>query len=197
MSSSIINSTPSSSSSSSSDVIDLTSSSSSDDVGDGEAITTSISSRSRRKSITPDRYTDMPQTKRTRVSRQSSTTTRQTKRVSTLNEQNSEEEGTTTATTATIAAAAAAGGSARKISSARQNQRAFLNQRSEEGTGGKFYFKNRADNDDAMEASNDTTQEYTGKNINGYFEVDEILDRRTRKYGSEANGLRHVVEYCK
>ena len=189
--SSTINSTPSSSSSSS-DVIDLTSSSSSDDVGDGEAITTSISSRSRRKSITPDRYTDMPQTKRTRVSRQSSTTTRQTKRVSTLNEQNSEEEGTTTAATA-----AAAGGSARKISSARQNQRAFLNQRSEEGTGGKFYFKNRADNDDAMEASNDTTQEYTGKNINGYFEVDEILDRRTRKYGSEANGLRHVVEYCK
>ena len=191
--SSTINSTPSSSSSSSSDVIDLTSSSS-DDVVDGEAITTSISSRSRRKSITPDRYTDLPQTKRARVSHQSSTT-RQIKRVSTLNKQSSEEEATTTATTATIAAAA--GGSARKISSARQNQRAFLNQRSEEGTGGKFYFKNRADNDDAMEASNDTTQEYTGKNINGYFEVDEILDRRTRKYGSEANGLRHVVEYCK
>ena len=181
--SSTINSTPSSSSSSS-DVIDLTSSSSSDDVGDGEAITTSISSRSRRKSITPDRYTDMPQTKRTRVSRQSSSTC-QTKRVSTLNKQNSEEEGTSST--------AAAGGSARKMSSARQNQRAFLNQRSEEGTGGKFYFKNK----DTMEASNDTTQEYTGKNINGYFEVDEILDRRTRKYGSEANGLRHVVEYCK
>ena len=187
--SSTINSTPSSSSSSS-DVIDLTSSSSDDvGVGDGEAITTPISSRSRRKSITPDRYTDMPQTKRTRVSRQSSSTC-QTKRVSTLNKQSSEEEATSSVT-------AAAGGSAQKISSARQNQRAFLNQRSEEGTGGKFYFKNRADNDDAMEASNDTTQEYTGKNINGYFEVDEILDRRTRKYGSEANGLRHVVEYCK
>jgi len=177
-----------STSSSSSDVIDLTSSSSNDDC-DGEAITTSMPSRSRRKSITPDRYTDLPQTKRTRVSRQSSSTTRQTKRVSTLNK--SEEDTTPTSTTA-------AGGSARKISSARQNQRAFLNQRSEEGTGGKFYFKNRADNDDdALEASNDTTREYTGKNINGYFEVDEILDRRTRKYGSEANGLRHVVEYCK
>ena len=178
-----------STSSSSSDVIDLTSSSSNDD-GDGEAITTT--SRSRRKSITPDRYTDLPQTKRTRVSRQSSST-RQTQRVSTLNK-HSEEDTTSTSTAATD------GGSARKISSARQNQRAFLNQRSEEGTGGKFYFKNRVDNggdDDAMEASNDTTSEYTGKNINGYFEVDEILDRRTRKYGSEANGLRHVVEYCK
>ena len=30
---------------------------------------------------------------------------------------------------------------------------------------------------------------------NGYFEVDDILDRRTRKYGSESAGLRHVVEY--
>jgi len=177
-----------STSSSSSDVIDLTSSSSNDDC-DGEAITTSMPSRSRRKSITPDRYTDLPQTKRTRVSRQSSSITRQTKRVSTLNK-HSEEDTTSTSTVA-------AGGSTRKISSARQNQRAFLNQRSEEGTGGKFYFKNRADNDDALEASNDTTREYTGKNINGYFEVDEILDRRIRKYGSEANGLRHVVEYCK
>mmetsp|Transcript_29778 Transcript_29778/g.54045 ORF Transcript_29778/g.54045 Transcript_29778/m.54045 type:complete len:672 (-) Transcript_29778:40-2055(-) len=33
------------------------------------------------------------------------------------------------------------------------------------------------------------------KHTNGYFEVDEILDRRTRKYGSESAGLRHVVEY--
>jgi len=184
-----------STSSSSSDVIDLTSSSS-EDIVDGEAITTSTS-RSRRKSITPDRYTDLPQTKRTRVSRQSSTTTRQTKRVSTLNKQSSKEDTTTTTPSSSAAAGSPAAGSpARKISSARQNQRAFLNQRSEEGTGGKFYFKNRVDNDDAMEASNDTA-EYTGKNINGYFEVDEILDRRTRKYGSEANGLRHVVEYCK
>jgi hypothetical protein len=36
-----------------------------------------------------------------------------------------------------------------------------------------------------------------GNHTNGYFEVDEILDRRTRKYGSESAGLRHVVEYCK
>ena len=35
------------------------------------------------------------------------------------------------------------------------------------------------------------------KHTNGYFEVDEILDRRTRKYGSESAGLRHVVEYRK
>jgi len=28
-----------------------------------------------------------------------------------------------------------------------------------------------------------------------YFEVNKILDRRTRKYGSETAGLRHVVEY--
>ena len=28
-----------------------------------------------------------------------------------------------------------------------------------------------------------------------YYLVDEVLDRRTRKYGSETAGLRHVVEY--
>ena len=43
----------------------------------------------------------------------------------------------------------------------------------------------------------DDTPQYEGKHINGYFEVDEVLDRRTRKYGSESAGLRHVVEYCK
>ena len=36
-----------------------------------------------------------------------------------------------------------------------------------------------------------------GNHTNGYFEVDEILDRRTRKYGSESAGVRYVVEYCK
>ena len=43
----------------------------------------------------------------------------------------------------------------------------------------------------------DDTPEYEGTNTNGYFEVDKILDRRTRKYGSESAGLRQVVEYRK
>lgn len=43
----------------------------------------------------------------------------------------------------------------------------------------------------------DDTPEYDGNDTNGYFQVNEILDRRTRKYGSESAGLRHVVEYCK
>jgi len=39
------------------------------------------------------------------------------------------------------------------------------------------------------------TKDQDGNHTNRYFEVDEILDRRTRKYGSECAGLRHVVEY--
>lgn len=54
------------------------------------------------------------------------------------------------------------------------------------------------DEEDAVEE--DDAPEYEGKepdgdHTNGYFEVDEVLERRTRKYGSESAGLRHVVEY--
>lgn len=38
--------------------------------------------------------------------------------------------------------------------------------------------------------------EYEAEHINGYFEVDEILDRKTSKYSSK-DGVRQVVEYCK
>jgi hypothetical protein len=32
--------------------------------------------------------------------------------------------------------------------------------------------------------------------INGYYQVDDILDRRMKKYGSESSGgVRHVVEH--
>lgn len=41
----------------------------------------------------------------------------------------------------------------------------------------------------------DSRRDGDKRDTNGYFEVDEILDRRTRKYGSESAGLRHVVEY--
>ena len=58
--------------------------------------------------------------------------------------------------------------------------------------------------DDACEDGEDGTSPQCGaskadeggrNHTNGYFEVDAILDRRTRKYGSESAGLRHVVEY--
>lgn len=46
----------------------------------------------------------------------------------------------------------------------------------------------------------DDAPEYEAENINGYFEIDEILDRRVCKYstfGSQKDGFRQVVEYCK
>mmetsp|Transcript_38829 Transcript_38829/g.93413 ORF Transcript_38829/g.93413 Transcript_38829/m.93413 type:complete len:682 (-) Transcript_38829:36-2081(-) len=51
------------------------------------------------------------------------------------------------------------------------------------------------DGDDEAFGDDDNTPKYEGNHTNGYFEVDEVLDRRTRKYGSESAGLRHVVEY--
>lgn len=54
--------------------------------------------------------------------------------------------------------------------------------------------KEEVDDTPMYEAANNVDD---GNHTNGYFEVDEILDRRTRKYGSENAGLRHVVEYCK
>ena len=83
---------------------------------------------------------------------------------------------------------------------ARQQQRELLKKRSNDGTGVKYYgsTKNKGDEDvEDVDDDDDDTPQYEGKHINGYFEVDEVLDRRTRKYGSESAGLRHVVEYCK
>ena len=82
---------------------------------------------------------------------------------------------------------------------ARQQQRALLKKRSNDGTGVKYYGTKKGDEDveDVDVDDEDDTPQYEGKHINGYFEVDEVLDRRTRKYGSESAGLRHVVEYCK
>ena len=49
-----------------------------------------------------------------------------------------------------------------------------------------------------QQASNSSGDNDNGNHTNGYFEVDEILDRRIRKYGSESSaGVRYVVEYCK
>ena len=49
-----------------------------------------------------------------------------------------------------------------------------------------------------QQASNSSGDNDDGNHTNGYFEVDEILDRRIRKYGSESSaGVRYVVEYCK
>ena len=83
---------------------------------------------------------------------------------------------------------------------ARQQQRALLKKRSNDGTGVKYHGTKKGDAEDVEETvdvDDDDTPQYEGKHINGYFEVDEVLDRRTRKYGSESAGLRHVVEYCK
>ena len=83
---------------------------------------------------------------------------------------------------------------------ARQQQRALLKKRSNDGTGVKYHGTRKGDAEDVLETvdvDDDDTPQYEGKHINGYFEVDEVLDRRTRKYGSESAGLRHVVEYCK
>jgi len=58
--------------------------------------------------------------------------------------------------------------------------------------------------DDACEDGEDGTSpqceaskadEEDRNHTNGYFEVDDILDRRTHKYGSDSAGLRHVVQY--
>ncbi|KAL7544845.1 hypothetical protein ACHAWF_008206 [Thalassiosira exigua] len=49
--------------------------------------------------------------------------------------------------------------------------------------------------DEGAEDDDDDAPEYVGENKGGYFEVDKVLDRRTRKYGSESAGVRHVVEY--
>lgn len=81
---------------------------------------------------------------------------------------------------------------------ARQQQRALLKKRSNDGTGVKYHGTRKGDEDEEETVDvDDDTPQYEGKHINGYFEVDEVLDRRTRKYGSESAGLRHVVEYCK
>ena len=76
--------------------------------------------------------------------------------------------------------------------SARQEQCDLLKRRSEEGTGAKYYGKNM--DTDGGDDDDDDDRVYKKDE---YFEVDEILDRRTRKYGSESIGLRHVVEYRK
>lgn len=58
--------------------------------------------------------------------------------------------------------------------------------------------KDRSGQDGDKAADNEeNSPEYEAENINGYFEVNEILDRRTRKFGGENGGLRQVVEYCK
>lgn len=59
--------------------------------------------------------------------------------------------------------------------------------------------KAAGNNDDVEE---EQMPEYEAENINGYFEVDEILDRRVCKYtvsksGNPKDGMRQVVEYCK
>ena len=81
-------------------------------------------------------------------------------------------------------------------SSARQEQCDLLKRRSEEGTGAKYYGKKDTDGGDADD-DNDDDDDVRVYKKDEYFEVDEILDRRTRKYGSESVGLRHVVEYRK
>ena len=83
--------------------------------------------------------------------------------------------------------------------SVRQQQRDLLKRRSEEGTGAKYFGKKKDTNDgddsDVDVEEMDSTPVVYKKDE--YFEVDEILDRRTRKYGSEIAGVRHVVEYRK
>ena len=83
--------------------------------------------------------------------------------------------------------------------SARQKQRQLLKRRSEEGTGAK-YFGKKKDTDDVNDSDVDVEEMDSTPIVykkDEYFEVDEILDRRTRKYGSESAGVRHVVEYRK
>ena len=73
-----------------------------------------------------------------------------------------------------------------------------LREQEEESKKSKVYRKEKGGCDgDEEKVIEDDTPEYEGKHTNGYFEVDEVLDRRTRKYGSESAGLRHVVEYRK
>ena len=57
--------------------------------------------------------------------------------------------------------------------------------------------KNDASKSSGNEEKEESPPEYEADNINGYFEINEILERRTKKYGSESGGLRQVVEYRK
>lgn len=47
-------------------------------------------------------------------------------------------------------------------------------------------------NTNSQAKEKDHLQEYEADNINGYFDIDQVLDRRTRRYKG-----REVVEYCK
>lgn len=79
----------------------------------------------------------------------------------------------------------------------RASRRLEARREQQEVEGEKAARKCKSDNDnDEVEDVPKYEAEDTN-HVNGYFEVDDILDRRTRKYGSESAGLRQVVEYCK